>query len=108
MRLSFRYGARTKGPSKIKNGDILDSTVTLKNVMGVFSASDTVEYLLDFVEAQEQIMALKPLSSSEKLDNFLELSLSYPMRTINRSSNPMTTLQDLSIENDSVVWITFL
>lgn len=115
MRLSFRYGAaragNNKGPSQIRNGDILENTVMLKNVVNVFSSSDTVEYLLDYVEGQDHIMKLRPTNSavsSEDSENFFELSLSYPMRTISRTTDPSTTLQDLAIENDSVVWITFV
>lgn len=82
--------------------------------MGDFAVTDTVEYLLDYVESQDAIMCERPTTTSfssdrsESSDNSIELTLSYPNRVINRQLDPNTTLADLNINEDSVVWVSFV
>lgn len=56
--------------------------------------------LMDFVESRD-------LRTSAVSPPPFYLTLSYPNRVINRESNQSQTLEEIGINGDCVIWVTF-
>jgi hypothetical protein len=95
--LSFRFQTLTR--QSIDNKEENISSAVKKNgaINRRFHVSDNIGFIFDFIECQKYCA----LSCSS-----LEISLSYPKRTITRHNHESLTLLELGIISNSVVWVT--